>query len=146
MDKVGVTVVDHVKHVRAIAPRRKPARVIEVTVGEPIEDARPRMIRETRDAREPAAHPWAKTNKLDAVGPSCQLIEQPLGHEVHARPSLFDQVADNADTERAHRRVATNHAWLLMCGGSQPMGDPSVSRSANRRPISSRNAIQLKPL
>jgi hypothetical protein len=131
--QVAVAVVDDMVGVPAAVERPEPARVGPVPMGNPIDGQRDCAIparHEGADARDECG---AQQRRRDVRRASRgELGHQHVGHQVHARPSLLQEVGDERHLERScsHRSGAVTK--LESAASSRTVSRTRSIRGASR--------------
>src|SRR5205085_4465449 len=101
MDELSVAVIYDVKEIELRASGRNYARVVAKAIEQPVEVKE--LAGRCRGARQAAAHRRANLFDRERLGMIVsKLREQHLSDQIHARPVLFQHVADDCEAWHTH--------------------------------------------
>src|SRR5437899_3365295 len=98
MNKVSITVVDHMEKIKPVHPRSQPSRVVPHSVDQAVGVVGESSAPQDRQGTKPQLHARAETNCAQARAVlSFEMLQEHLCDQVHAGPALFSEIANDAD-------------------------------------------------
>ena len=97
VDQMRIAVIHDVEHVELVLEPDEPALVIPEPVDDPVGPVETLQAAKTREARQPANHRRPQQYAFDATRQRrAQVVGKHGRDEIHARPTLFAKITDNA--------------------------------------------------
>ena len=97
--EVRVAVVRDVKEISLVALPAQPARIVEQPVRETIEGKRGCRAAEQWNGGGAAAKRRLQPHRFHVAALPSEALYEHVGHQIHARPALLGQIADDANSQ-----------------------------------------------